>query len=203
MSHFILLKLLKQGIKDDKCICIGEKLSLLLDVSSIRLDWVLHPRLCLVVILAFFTILTGCRSPCYFPLLLNLSLSLLLLSILLSFIVDDVLPPHEVINYHLLGSHLASQPWMLNHLLHAQSLGRVQCNHVLKEILELRRVDVLTPIPFGVHLPKNVCLACCQQLVQLVLLVIGNAKGRSLREHSEEDDGRGKQIVSFSGVLLA
>lgn len=54
----------------------------------------------------------------------------------------------------------AINPWVSLDLLHGGSLGRVECHHLLKEVLELRRVDISSVFSLSVSLPEDLCASC-------------------------------------------
>ena len=85
----------------------------------------------------------------------------LLLAFIVSFLFDQLLAVSEVCVNLFFGGDSAIHPWVGKDLVHCGSLGWVKSHHLLKEVLELRSVDVITLLSLSVSLPEDLWASSC------------------------------------------
>ena len=105
-------------------------------------------------------------------------------------LVNQVFPLGKLdLDFINCGHRASLDPRMGKDLGQGESLPTIQRNHLLKQVLELGRVDVFSVrLTGGMTAPENASTISRQELVQWVLNRC-LLERRPLSEHGEEDDG--------------
>lgn len=130
------------------------------------------------------------------------SLISLLLALVVGLIIDDSLSSLEFDLDFFLGRVLSLHPWMGEDFFEFGSVRRVDGHHLLEEILELGGVDVIAFFCVFVSSPEDFGTIGCQKAVMRVLWICA-AEWWSLGQNNEENDGRGKEVNTWTRVRFA
>ena len=89
----------------------------------------------------------------------------------MSFGIHSLLSDREVSVDLLLRLNVSLHPWMGQYFSDSWSLSWVERHHLLEEVLELRRVDIVALLSFCVRLPEELSAASGDEAIVGVLRV--------------------------------